>query len=247
MIVVPTSVLASTSADITVTATGWICAAPGSFTLTYISDHEVGISWVKGEGAVNTMVRAAVGRLPEDRDDGYLIYYGDGTYATDTGISLDETAAQIFYKAWSQNANGVWEESGVSDFIEGVGMVLIALIILAIGFTISSYFFKKGMLAFGGAGAWAVTGVYCYTRAAEMWDVYYCLFWLCMGLTIACSFSPLAYRETTPAREEVEEPDVKTIREELETLQREQNQYAFLYSKRRPRGRASRYSRTGEE
>ena len=44
----PTSVLADTSDDITVTVSGWICGAPGGFTLTYISDYEVGISWTKG-------------------------------------------------------------------------------------------------------------------------------------------------------------------------------------------------------
>lgn len=247
ILLVPIPVLAATSTDITVTAVGWICEAPGGLTLTYISDYEVGISWTKGEGATNTMVRAKYGSAPTSRTDGYQVYYGDGTSTSDTGVNFDETVSQVYYRAWSQNATGVWEETGVSDLIEGVSMILIALIILAMGFTITSYIFKKGMLAFAGAGAWMIAGVYCLTRSLETWDVYFSLFWLFTGLTIACAFSPLAWRETTPAGEITEEPDIRDMREEMETWNRERGQYNFLYSGKRSRRKGTRFQRTGEE
>lgn len=56
LLLLPSSVSASTSAEVAVTATGYVCGAPGGLTLTYISDYEVGISWTKGEDAVNTTV-----------------------------------------------------------------------------------------------------------------------------------------------------------------------------------------------
>lgn len=133
ILLIPTSVLADTSADITVTAAGWVCGAPGGFTITYISDYEVGLSWAKGIEAEKTMIRAAYGRTPENRTDGYLVYYGDGVYCSDTAVSLDETATPIYYRAWSQNANGVWEDEGVWGFIEGIGVTMIAFIVLALG------------------------------------------------------------------------------------------------------------------
>lgn len=130
---VPTQVLAETSAEVTVTATGYVCDAPGGFTVTYISDYEVGLSWTKGDGAENTMVRAKYGSMPESREDGYLVYYGNGNYTSDTGVSLDETASDIYYRAWSQNSNEVWEEEGTGSFWENIYVVTIGLIVLALG------------------------------------------------------------------------------------------------------------------
>jgi len=223
-------VLADTSADITVTVSGWICEAPGGFTLTYISDYEVGISWTKGEGAVNTMVRAAIGRMPESVTDGMEIYYGEGT-STTSWVNMETLSAPVYYRAFSQNENGVWEATGASDQIEGTGMLLIALIILAMGFTITSYIFKKGVLAFAGAGAWMVTSIYCFSRSLETWDIYFSLAFLFIGLLLACAFSPLAWRETTPDNEMPEDPDARDMRKEIEAFNRERSQYSFLYKK----------------
>lgn len=128
-------VLADSSDDIIVTAAGYICGKPGDFTIIYVSDYEIGLSWSKGVDAENTMVRAAYGRLPEDREDGYLVYYGDEEYCSDTAVNLDETMAEVFYEAWHQNANGVWNEEGVWGSVEGIGVTTIAFITLAIGLT----------------------------------------------------------------------------------------------------------------
>ena len=131
LILATVPVLAGTSAEVTVTATGYICEAPGGLTLTYVSDYEVGISWTKGEDAVNTMIRAKYGSVPESRTDGYLVYYGAGTSASDTGVSIDETVAPIYYRAWSESTGGAWEEEGISNFFEGGGMLFIGMLIFA--------------------------------------------------------------------------------------------------------------------
>jgi hypothetical protein len=143
--VIPAS--ADTSAEVTVTATGWVCGAPGGFTITYISDYEVGLSWAKGAGAVNTMVRAAYGRMPESREDGYLVYYGDREYCSDTAVSLDETATPVYYRAWSQNIGGAWEEGETTGFIEGIGVTMIAFIVLALGI-VGIAMWKKHLLLY---------------------------------------------------------------------------------------------------
>lgn len=150
-VLIPTSALAGTTADVTITATGIVVGAPGGLTLTYISDYEVGISWTKGTDAENTMIRAAYGRTPGSRTDGYLVYYGPGDgqeeIISDTGVSLDETATPVYYRAWSQNASGGWENEGVSGFIEGIGVTTIAFIILALG-VVGIAMWKKHLLLY---------------------------------------------------------------------------------------------------
>jgi len=196
---IPVGVLADTSQEVTVTAMGYICAIPGGFTLTYINDYEVGISWIKGDGAENTMIRAAYGRVPESRTDGYLVYYGDGTMASDTGVNFEEGVSDVYYRAWSQNAGGVWEEVGISDLMENPYMLLAVLSGLALALFIATFALKSGrrILAFASAGAWMLLGVYSYTKFVAVWDIYYSLFWLSMGLVLVCVLIPVILREKT--------------------------------------------------
>ena len=244
-LIAPTPVLADTSAEVVVTATGWICEAPGGFSLFYINDYEIGISWVKGAGAENTMIRAKYGSYPVDRTDGYQVYYGDGTVASDTGVNFEEGVSDVYYIAFSQSASGAWEEIGATNFMENPHMLLIALILLALGFTIVSYIFKKGVLSFAGAGPWMIASIYCFTKSAETWDIYFSLAFLFIGLLLACAFSPLAWRETTPAGETPEEPEIRELREEMAAFNRERGQYDFLYGgTSRPKRRGTRFQRT---
>ena len=194
---IPVGVLADTSQEVTVTATGYICAVPGGFTLTYITDYEVGISWIKGVDAENTMIRAAYGRVPESRTDGYLVYYGDEATTSDTGVNFEEGVADVYYRAWSQNAAGVWEEVGVSDLMENPYMLMAVFGILSLGLFISTFVVPRGrvILAFASAGAWMLLGVYSYTRFVTLWDIYYALFWLSMGLVFVCVLIPVILRE----------------------------------------------------
>jgi hypothetical protein len=227
--------LAATSAEVVVTATGYICEAPGGFTITYISDYELGLSWVKGEDAVNTMVRVKDGSMPTSRTDGNLIYYGDGTNASDTGVNFEEGTATRYYKAWSQNANGVWEESGSTNFMENPYMMLIGLIVLALGLAVSGYMLKRSFLAYGAAGAWLLLAVYAFTHRGVSFDIYWALFILSGALTIGSIFVPISFREAAGEEEDLD-PDMADLRRFREEQQRDQEQYGFLYGNR-PRRR----------
>lgn len=124
---------AASSEEITITAAGWICGGPGAFTLTYVNDYEIGISWTKGEDAVNTMVRAAFGHVPANISDGYEVYSGAGTSCTDTALSM-ATPEIIYYRAWSQNAAGVWGPlfaSGNTGGFMSASYLFIGLILIA--------------------------------------------------------------------------------------------------------------------
>lgn len=117
-------------------------------------------------------------------------------------------------------------------------MLLISLLILSLVFTVSSHIFKKGVLAFAGTGAWMIATIQSFSMSLVTWDVYFSLGFLCIGLLLACAFSPLAWKETTMPGEKTEEPDVAALREEMETFNKERNQYSFLHSKKQPRRRA---------
>jgi len=147
---------ADTSEGVVVSATGWIAGIPGGFTLTYVNDYEVLISWTKGQDAVNTMVRAAFGRVPENISDGYQVYYGTGTSVSDTALSLAAPDI-VYYRAWSQNANNVWTElfaSGDTGGFMSASFLFFGIIILAMFATGYSGFRKNILLAFIGFGLW---------------------------------------------------------------------------------------------
>jgi len=241
------SIASAANPVVTITVSKWVVGLPSGFTLTYISEYEVQVDWVKGLGAENTMVRAAIGRPPTDIADGMEIYYGDGTTAT-SWINMETLSEPVYYRAWSETALGVWSPLYAEDQIEGVSMLLWILGFLALAFLALSLIFKKGYLAFASSGVWIVAGVYCFSRALEYWDVYFSLGFLFMAFVLACAFAPLAWRETTPANERAEEPDVLVagLREEMGISADERGQFDFLYKNRRPNKRKmSRYERTG--
>ena len=145
------------------------------------NDISFGLSWTQGLNANNTMVRAAYGRYPDNRTDGYLVYYGNGTYCNDTAVNLDETASLVYYRAWSQNAVGGWEIIGASEWFEGDGMKLIAVIILALGLMIPAFIWKKQALMVG-FGFWNRT----ITPTWGTWDIYEILFYVGVLMTLLC-------------------------------------------------------------
>jgi hypothetical protein len=200
------SIASAANPVVTITVSKWVVGLPSGFTLTYISEYEVQIDWIKGIGAENTMVRAAIGRPPTDITDGIEIYYGDGTTAT-SWINMETLSEPVFYRAWSETALGVWSPMFVEDQIEGVTMLLFAFIALALGLFIATFALKSGrrILAFASAGAWMLLGVYSYTKFLAVWDIYYSLFWLSMGLVLVCVLIPVILREK---REEDLTPEV---------------------------------------
>lgn len=187
----PTVVLADTTTDITVTATGYVAGSPG-LTITWISDQEIQLDWIKGAGSNNTMVRAKIGSLPEDRDDGYLVYYGVGTTFTDTSVNLDEIGTYVYYRAWAE-AEGVYEEEGDSGYIGGIGMVLIAIFILCGILTFLSLRNNNPLLSLVAALSWIF--VFAYTRSNPIGDIETGSFadelivYLCWGMAFVLLFT----------------------------------------------------------
>lgn len=132
VLVLPATLVSAAAPEVRITVSAWVAGYPSGFTVTYVSDYEVQIDWLKGEGAENTMVRAAFGRIPESRADGYLVYYGEGISATDW-VNLEFMSVPIYYRAWSQNAMGAWEEGETTGFVESLTMAIIGFIALALG------------------------------------------------------------------------------------------------------------------
>lgn len=196
---------ADSSVTITITATGLVVDAPVGFTVWYVNDHEVGMSWSKPTGAVNTMVRAEYGQYPDEPiplgsipTDGYLVYYGPAELASDTAVSLDEIATQVYYRAWSENAAGVWSPIYGEDNVEGIGVTLLALIIAAMGLLAIFAFTRLAVISFLDAVFWIVLGVFCYTRSTQPgsgdWDIYYAMFFVSCFFGLVCMFLPLIIR-----------------------------------------------------
>ncbi len=185
----PVPIMAGTSADVLITATGVIVMAPGGFTLTYVSDYEVGIDWIPAVGSTNTMVRAAVGRYPTSITDGYLIYYGDGSSATDTGVSLDETAASVYYRAWSEKS-GAWSPFWAESTIEGVGVTILAqnilvgiLLAFTMGAVLVGYTKKNTPIVLFSIAGWLFTGIYSMNVRTGM-DIYYIIGFFSFFMTV---------------------------------------------------------------
>jgi len=132
-----TPVLAATSAEVTITATGYVCGSPGGFTITYISDYEVQLDWIKGVDADNTMIRAAFGHSPITIDEGYEVYNGPLETCIDNSVSL-ASSESVYYTAWSQSASGVWSLEYVEEdtgHLMSISFLFIGWLALAIFFT----------------------------------------------------------------------------------------------------------------
>lgn len=72
--------------------------APTNFTAETISETRIDLSWTKGDGANNTMVRRQTGSYPVGTGDGSEVYNGDSDSYVDTGLSCSAT---YYYRAWS--------------------------------------------------------------------------------------------------------------------------------------------------
>jgi len=162
VLIFPISVAAQpppSSADVVITASGYVVEAPGGLTLTYISDYEIGVSWTKGSGANITMVRAAYDRSVENRDDGYLVYSGNGT-STTMWISNVGFLGSINLRAWSQRGDGMWEELGTTAEGNFMSMSFLfgILVALGLGLFIAAFRWKDMLLSYSAALTWMAIG-----------------------------------------------------------------------------------------
>lgn len=165
---------------------------PGNLVLTMVGDNEVLITWTMGVGACNVTVRGAIGRLPLDRTDGYLVYYGSGTSATDV---IDSDNEVVFYRVWSQGCDSSWETTGIYDSIGGLAWPLIALAILAAGLTITMFMTRNSLLGFPAGIFWGILSGFAYTQSSSTWDWQYILFFGAMGMVIFSIFAAYTLRK----------------------------------------------------
>jgi hypothetical protein len=114
-----TPVLASNTADVTVlVAIEWGgILPPSNFRVTRITDTQVLLEWTPAVGA-NTSIRMKVDSLPEDFNDGYLVYTGNASSFYDEWLNLDTMWSKVYYIAYSENATGGRSESYIWDYTE---------------------------------------------------------------------------------------------------------------------------------
>ena len=151
---------AASSVNITIYASGYIAGAPGNFTISYVSDYELGISWTLPAGTNNTMVRAAFGHVPEDRDDGYEVYYGPANNCTDDSVSLAAPDV-VYYRAWSQRDDGVWSNlfsSGSTEGFMSLSFLFIGLLAMSLTLTLACFRWKDILLSYAAGLTWLAIG-----------------------------------------------------------------------------------------
>lgn len=137
-----TPVLADGSVDLGVTAKGIFTGGINNFTIVYVSDTQLDLSWTLGDNVTGIMIRGKYGGYPTDiassnetPSDGYLVYYGSGNTTSDTSMDFDQNPGPIFYKAWAQRGDGTWVMFPSQGWKESNVMTLIAVILLCLGLT----------------------------------------------------------------------------------------------------------------
>jgi len=99
---------------------------PTDFTATYVNDQEVALSWSLNQGAESVEIRFAYGRQPTQPAEGFLVYSGNGTSFSDTGLDMNRTIADVFYSAWSKDAEGNYSTSYAAVIVENTAMTELA-------------------------------------------------------------------------------------------------------------------------
>ncbi len=87
--------------------------APSGFSANTFSSSRIDLSWTKGAGAQNTMVRRSDIGYPGARDEGDEVYFGTGNSCSDTGLSR---ATTYYYSAWSEvTGSQEWSATPAQD------------------------------------------------------------------------------------------------------------------------------------
>ena len=128
-----------------------LVGAPTNLTATYISDHEVSLTWAIAPNSVATQVRAAYGREPINITDGYLVYNGIGTSVSDFDAEI-AGAEVIYYRAWAQRSDLTWGtlyDSANTEDMMSLSLLFIGIIILilvAAGMAIGTFITRRKLL-----------------------------------------------------------------------------------------------------
>ena len=187
--------------------------APTNFTLveavvgTDTTPSTVNVTWIKGVGANTTLVRYDMGSYPASIVDGILLYSGNGTSCNVSGLEL--RINMYYFRAWSQNA-GATSVGYAQATIGGVEMMLLAFILLPLGLMVIAYWTRRPAIAIGGAIAWVSFAYWNYTLYTALWDIYFILFWLGIGMTITTLLEGFVLRPK-PDQMEPEEADEDTF------------------------------------
>ena len=60
-----------------------------------------------------------------------------------------------------------------------VGIMILAILMMAVG-----YQWRKPAMAIASGMAWIIAGLINYNLSVGLWDIYYGVFWFCIGMTI---------------------------------------------------------------
>lgn len=190
LLMIPATVAGAS--DIGVSAQGIISAGLNNFTIIYVSNTELDFTWTYGLGITGIMIRGKYGRFPanilsenETPSDGYLVYSGNETWASDTSVDFDQNAGPVYYRAWAQRADGTWVMTPSQGSKESKALVLLIIGLIALGLTVSSFWLKQIVLAVGSAFAWLLMGAYGYiTAAGSESSIYFYVFFFGIAMTI---------------------------------------------------------------
>ena len=171
---IPVVVMADTSVSVTVTAVPIVSGGISNFTIVYVSDTQLDLSWTLYGSAVNIMIRGKYGDYPDDipnintaPSDGYLVYYGSGNSVSDTSMDFDQSLGILYYRAWAQKGDGTWVLAPSEGWKESE--VLTLLLLFGFGLILSYVAIRTKeqvtalVLAFVASAIWLTCII--YTRA----------------------------------------------------------------------------------
>lgn len=153
------------TAEVVITAQGFIVGSPTGLTFTYISDYEIGITWTMGVDATRTLIRRTVDRPVDDIEDGVVVYNGTEESCSDW-IDIS-TAPRMFYRAWSMSTEGIWEEVGTSGEARFMSQswMLIAFMGLGLGLMVVNFRRRHILLAMASSMMWLVLSMWLFFSA----------------------------------------------------------------------------------
>lgn len=196
--------------------TSLIVYPPTGLLLIYVDGDTVQISWTMGLYAENSMVRGAIGRVPQSRSDGYLVYYGTASNTTDNGVDLEDET--VYYRVFSQNSWGVWEDEGIWDSIGGTALMLIAIVVIALGITALAFILKNPILHIVGVPAWLALGALLWNQPWPAANTYLATAFMLLAISVAIVHLVmtvnhyLGQRSTPPSHDEIQSSFKEKVR-----------------------------------
>jgi hypothetical protein len=239
-------VMASTSEDVTITATPMFTAGITSFTITYINDTQLDLAWTVDGTVTMVMIRAKYGRYPADipnedttPSDGYLVYYGNGLAVSDTSMNFDENLGIIHYKVWAQKADGRWYVNTSTGSKESKQLVFIGMIFLSLGILGSGLAFKKSWILWLSIPFWLMLSIYmAYYQTWFPADAQHSLIFIGIGATLAIGFAAIRM-QAKPMKQPVGDDTLDDVDNDLVEYQKDVAQWnalsATYRTKTRPR------------